>query len=64
MVGMNRYFLYLKMQKENVDPIGFGLRYRSRNMGNDDWKTWQKLYPTIKFKVNIDINISDTGLVQ
>jgi spore germination protein KC len=62
MVGMNRYFLYLKMQKENVDPIGFGLRYR--NMGNDDWKTWQKLYPTIKFKVNIDINISDTGLVQ
>jgi spore germination protein KC len=36
MVGMNRYFLYLKMQKENVDPIGFGLRYRIRNMGNDD----------------------------
>jgi spore germination protein KC len=54
----------VKMQKENVDPIGFGLRYRSRHIGNDDWKTWQQLYPTIKFKVNADINISDTGLVE
>jgi spore germination protein KC len=54
----------VKMQKENVDPIGFGLHYRGRHMGNDDWKNWQRLYPTIKFKVNADINISDTGLVQ
>jgi spore germination protein KC len=54
----------VKMQKENVDPIGFGLRYRSRHREKDDWKTWQQLYPTIKFKVNADINISDTGLVE
>ncbi|WP_419888027.1 Ger(x)C family spore germination protein [Neobacillus niacini] len=53
-----------KMQKANVDPLGFGLRYRSRQMGDDDWKTWQQLYPAIKFKVNADINISDTGLVE
>jgi spore germination protein KC len=56
--------LLKKIQVGNVDPIGFGLHYRGRHMEKDDWKTWQRLYPTIKFKINADINISDTGLVE
>ena len=35
-----------------------------RHIEKDDWKTWQRLYPDIKFKINADINISDTGLVE
>ena len=52
------------MQKANIDPIGFGLHYRGRHFEKDDWEMWQRLYPNIKFKVNVDINISDTGLVE
>jgi hypothetical protein len=68
----NQFLAYLQSHpkvksfesEEKVQEEGFGLHYRSRHMGNDDWKTWQRLYPTIKFKVNADINISDTGLVE
>jgi spore germination protein KC len=56
--------LLVKLQKSKVDPIGFGLRYRSRHFEKDDWETWERLYPEIKFKVNADIQIMDTGLVE
>lgn len=53
-----------KLQKANVDPIGFGLNYRGKHFEKNDWETWQKLYPKIEFKVNANINIKDTGLVE
>jgi hypothetical protein len=56
--------VFQKIQRANVDPIGFGLHYRGRHAQKDDWKTWQRLYPDIKFKVYADINIADTGLVE
>ncbi|MDP4089268.1 MAG: Ger(x)C family spore germination protein, partial [Bacillota bacterium] len=38
--------LLKKIQGEGLDPIGFGLHYRSRHWNNDtEWDTWQKLYP-------------------
>ncbi|MEH7491570.1 Ger(x)C family spore germination protein [Neobacillus niacini] len=54
----------VKLQKSKVDPLGFGLRYRSRHFEKDDWETWERLYPEIKFKVNADVQIKDTGLVE
>jgi spore germination protein KC len=60
----NIYKFLVKMQNAKVDPIGFGLRYRARHFEKDDWKTWQQLYPVIKFKVNTDVQIEDTGLVE
>ncbi|MFP7296492.1 Ger(x)C family spore germination protein [Neobacillus niacini] len=60
----NIYQFLVKMQKGNVDPVGFGLHYRARHFEKNDWETWQKLYPAIKFKVNVDIQIEDTGLVE
>lgn len=56
--------ILLKVQKENLDPIGFGLRYRSRHFNNDDWEEWQRIYPTITFKVNSKVQIDDTGLIE
>ncbi len=56
--------LLVKMQKSNLDPIGFGLRYRSRHFNNDDWEEWKKIYPNIIFKVNSKVQIEDTGLIE
>jgi spore germination protein KC len=53
-----------KLQKANIDPIGFGLHYRARHFQNNDWQTWQRLYPNITFQVNTKVQIEDTGLVE
>ncbi|MDM5327324.1 Ger(x)C family spore germination protein [Neobacillus sp. CF12] len=58
------YDVLVKLQKSKVDPIGFGLRYRSRHFEKDDWETWMRLYPEIKFKVNANVQIKDTGLIE
>ncbi|PTY79367.1 spore gernimation protein GerC [Heyndrickxia sporothermodurans] len=60
--GMEK--LLIKMQKEGVDPIGFGMRYRSRHFNTNDWEEWQHLYPNIKFKVHSNVQIEDTGLIE
>ncbi|EKN70753.1 Ger(x)C family germination protein [Neobacillus bataviensis LMG 21833] len=56
--------LLVKIQKANLDPIGFGLRYRSRHFNKDDWEQWQRIYPQIKFKVQTKVQIEDTGLIE
>ncbi|WP_138752442.1 Ger(x)C family spore germination protein [Paenibacillus sinopodophylli] len=56
--------LLKKIQKANVDPIGFGLRYRATHPGNSAWKEWKSIYPNVKFKVNANIRIEGTGLIK
>ncbi|MCM3566912.1 Ger(x)C family spore germination protein [Neobacillus mesonae] len=53
-----------KMQRAGVDPMGFGLRYRSRHFNHDDWEEWKKIYPNITFKVHTKVQITDTGLIE
>jgi spore germination protein KC len=56
--------LLMKLQKANIDPIGFGLHYRARHFQKNDWQTWQLLYPNVTFLVKTDVQIDDTGLVE
>ncbi|MGG1401024.1 Ger(x)C family spore germination protein [Bacillus salipaludis] len=53
-----------KIQKANIDPIGFGLHYRSRHFSKNDWEEWKRIYPNITFKVNSKFQITDTGLIE
>jgi spore germination protein KC len=64
--ALNKDFklLLLKLQKANLDPIGFGLHYRARHFQNNDWQTWQRLYPNITFQIKSKVQIDDTGLVE
>jgi spore germination protein KC len=55
----------LKLQKKDLDPIGFGLRYRSRHWGGDeDWTKWIKMYPKAIFQVNVKVKIQSPGLIN
>ncbi|NRD79282.1 Ger(x)C family spore germination protein [Bacillus sp. BRMEA1] len=56
--------MLIKFQKANVDPIGFGLRWRAHSFNRDDWQEWKRIYPTIKFNVNSQVIIEDTGLIE
>ncbi|MFC5447443.1 Ger(x)C family spore germination protein [Paenibacillus aestuarii] len=51
-----------KFQMNAVDPIGFGELYRSnhRNWNEQEYKN--KTYPNIKFEVNSEVIISQTGV--
>lgn len=54
-----------KFQKQEVDPIGFGLRYRANHSNNhDEWEKWKELYPLIEFKVDPMVDITSSGLIK
>jgi spore germination protein KC len=54
--------LLTRLQKAGVDPIGFGLRYRSRHFGGDSvWQQWTELYPKARFEVTVNIDLNSTG---
>lgn len=52
-------------QKQNVDPLGFGLRYKATNLHTSDtYKEWESLYPQAKFTLDINVNIISTGKME
>ncbi len=54
-----------KMQKERLDPLGFGLYYRSRHWNNEkEWSDWQELYEVLRFEVTVDVNIKSPGVIE
>lgn len=56
--------LLVKIQKANLDPLGFGLYYRARHFQKNDWQDWQRIYPNITFNVHTKVKIEDTGLIE
>lgn len=57
--------LLLKLQKENVDPIGFGIRYRSTTFSQEDrMEKWKTLYPATEFVVNVKAKIKSSGVTE
>ncbi|QHW29608.1 Ger(x)C family spore germination protein [Paenibacillus rhizovicinus] len=54
-----------KMQSLEVDPVGFGLYYRAtRNRRDQDWTSWQAIYPNLSFQTNVKIVIKSSGGVK
>lgn len=59
--------LLRKIQRADVDPFGFGLRYRANhhsNNPNEAYEKWLSIYQGVDFKVNAKVNIEGTGLIQ
>ena len=46
-----------------IDPLGLGLRYRSKDKAMTPEK-WQKIYPDTDVQVNCHMNIVQTGVSQ
>lgn len=57
--------LLTSVQEENLDPFGFGLRYRATRLNDKNTiKEWNSIYPNIKFDVNMDVKLKSTGAIQ
>lgn len=65
-VERKAHALLTEFQKENVDPIGFGLRYRATHFGNEEekWEEWQALYPEIEFSIKATVKLEGTGIIE
>jgi spore germination protein len=56
--------LIKKFQKEKVDPIGFGNKYRSKTYNWNSKKFYEKIYPNMEVDVEVDVKIIETGVVE
>jgi spore germination protein KC len=53
------------LQKNDVDPFGFGLRYRATRFSHDGIiDDWNRIYPEIEFNVTMDIRLRGTGTIE
>jgi spore germination protein len=53
--------LIISLQSKNIDPFGFGDLFRGRDR-NWDEKKFYRIYPDIKFKVNVHVNLLQSGV--
>ncbi|WP_186576080.1 Ger(x)C family spore germination protein [Aquibacillus kalidii] len=53
-----------KLQEEQLDPVGFGLKYRATHLNEKDWDEWKEIYAIAEFQVHADISIEGTGLLK
>lgn len=61
-----RILSFLKLlQKNQVDPLGFGLRYQATHLHTRDTYTeWEKIYPRLKFDVSVETIVKSTGTIE
>nr|WP_106782629.1 Ger(x)C family spore germination protein [Lysinibacillus timonensis] len=57
--------LLTKLRDEGIDPIGFGVRYRTTVLHNQlmSYDEWMKLYEDAKIDVKINADLKGTGLL-
>lgn len=58
--------LLIKLQKKNLDPVGFGIAYRAmyREDVDKEWKKWQQLYPEASIEVETTIRVISKGVIK
>ncbi|MEC0268424.1 Ger(x)C family spore germination protein [Paenibacillus anseongense] len=58
--------LLKKFRDNKLDPLGFGLKYRSRHFGKveEEWRTWQALYPELEFRVGVEMKLEGVGVIK
>lgn len=57
--------LFVHLQKKNVDPFGFGLKYRSSRLNTKDTiDKWKAIYPELEFDVNVDMQLQSVGAMN
>lgn len=64
---INKKFTALlqKFQKANVDPVGFGLRFRAMHRTDEkEWKRWEEIYPNAKIEVTSTLKLKGTGVTK
>ncbi|MFJ7826702.1 Ger(x)C family spore germination protein [Psychrobacillus sp. NPDC096623] len=53
------------IQKENLDPLGFGLRYRTMHLNDKGTMSkWNEAYPELPFDLKVVVDLKSTGTIE
>ncbi|CAM3209464.1 Ger(x)C family spore germination protein [Filibacter tadaridae] len=53
------------LQENELDPFGFGLRYRATRLSNKNTiSKWNSMYPNLEFDVTVDVELKSTGAIE
>ena len=54
--------LFKDLQEKNLDPFGFGLKYRATRLNDSHTlDRWKEIYPDLKFDVSVDMKLKSVG---
>ncbi len=57
--------LFTDLQEKNIDPFGFGLKYRSTRLNTKDTLSkWKAIYPELEFDVKVDMQLKSVGALE
>lgn len=57
--------LLQKLQRKDLDPIGFGLHYLAKNWNpKSDWEKWEELKSNLMFEVTVHVKLRSDGLLK
>jgi Ger(x)C family germination protein len=57
--------LLVKIQQNDMDPLGWGLHYGARHWNNDtEMGIWESLFPRLKFRVSAEVDIKYSGMIK
>ncbi|REB11125.1 Ger(x)C family spore germination protein [Sporosarcina sp. BI001-red] len=57
--------LFESLQSKDVDPFGFGLKYRATRLHTDSLlDEWKAIYPELEFDVKVDLQLKSVGAIQ
>ncbi|MBH5317221.1 Ger(x)C family spore germination protein [Paenibacillus sp. GSMTC-2017] len=56
--------LLKKIQQTDVDPFGFGLRYRADHPKQRNGNEWKSVFAQSQFDIKVDMEIKGTGLIK
>lgn len=57
--------LLIAAQENNLDPMGFGLRYRATRLNDKNtFAEWEEMYPNLQFNIDLDLEIRSIGAVE
>lgn len=57
--------MFTNIQEKNLDPFGFGLRYRTMQLHQKGTlEKWEKAYPKLPIDVTVDVDLKSTGTID
>ncbi|MDW0111079.1 Ger(x)C family spore germination protein [Sporosarcina aquimarina] len=57
--------LFKDLQEKNMDPFGFGLKYRATRLHTDKvLDDWKAIYPDLEFDVKVEVKLKSVGAIQ
>ncbi|ARK24381.1 hypothetical protein SporoP37_06675 [Sporosarcina sp. P37] len=59
-----KHFL-TEMQEEKLDPVGFGLRFRTTRLHKESlFAEWEKAYADMEFTIHVDVDLQGAGSIE